>query len=405
MTAVSAPSDPAAATISKPRLDSIDTLRGIVMVLMALDHTRDFFSRDLAFDPTDLAKTNPALFLTRWITHFCAPVFIFLAGTGAFLATTRGSTRRALSWFLLTRGLWLVILELTWVRFGWLFNLDYHFSMGIVIWVIGWSMVSLAALIHLPRRLMVVFALLLIAGHNLLDQVEPESFGSLGWLWRIVHSGGMIQLSANTRFIAGYPLVPWIGVMALGFGFGPLLLRDPEERRHRLLVLGGIVTLLFVVIRATNCYGDAQRWSEQKDFLFSVLSFLNCTKYPPSLCYLLMTLGPAFLVLAALDRGTPRWLQPVCVFGRVPLFFYLLHLPFIHGLAVIVSYIRYGDASWWFANDPVGGSKVDLMPAGYGFGLPVIYLVWAFVVLALFPACRWFAGVKRRHHSRWLSYL
>lgn len=376
------------------------------MVLMALDHTRDFFSRDLSFDPTDLGKTYPALFLTRWITHFCAPVFLFLAGTGAFLSTTRGKSIRELSWFLFTRGLWCVVLELTVIRsLGWMFNFDYHYTFGIVFWAIGWSMVSLAALVFLPPRVVLVFGLLMIASHHVFDHVHPENLGNLAALWKILHSGGTIQLSATSRFIAGYPLVPWIGVMAVGYGFGALLVRGSEERRRWLFGLGGLATLLFVVIRGTNVYGDSRLWSEQKSFLFTAFSFVNCTKYPPSLCYLLMTLGPSLLVLAALDRGTPRWLQPVCVFGRVPLFFYLLHLPLIHGLAVIASYLDYGQAGWWFANDPVGGNKADLLPSGYGFGLPVVYLVWAFVVIALYPACRWFAGVKRRRRELWLSYL
>ncbi len=376
------------------------------MVLMALDHTRDFFSRDLSFDPTDLGKTYPALFLTRWITHFCAPVFLFLAGTGAFLSTTRGKSIRELSWFLFTRGLWCVVLELTVIRsLGWMFNFDYHYTFGIVFWAIGWSMVSLAALVFLPPRFVVIFGLLMIASHNLFDHVSPENCGNLGALWKVLHSGGTIQLSDSSRFIAGYPLVPWIGVMAVGYGFGPLLVRESGERRRWLFGLGVMATFLFGVIRGTNFYGDSQPWSEQKSFLFTAFSFVNCTKYPPSLCYLLMTLGPSLLVLAALDRGTPRWLQPVCVFGRVPLFFYLLHLPLIHGLAVIVSYLQYGQAGWWFANDPAGGSKADLLPPGYGFGLPMVYLVWAFVVISLYPACRWFAGVKRRRRDAWLSYL
>ena len=389
---------------AKPRLDSVDALRGLVMIVMALDHTRDFFSKDLSFDPTDLAKTYPALFLTRWITHYCAPVFIFLAGTGAFLSTTRGKTMQELSRFLLTRGLWLVFLELTWVRcFGWLFNFDYHFAMGIVIWAIGWSMVALAGLVFLPLRWIATFGVVMIASHNLFDSVLPDAFGKLGWLWRILHSGGVIVPAEGYRFVAGYPLIPWIGVMAVGYSFGSGLLREATHRRKWLFLLGAALTALFLLLRAINVYGDPDRWALQKNALFTLFSFLNCHKYPPSLLYLLMTLGPALLVLALLDRATPRSLGPVLVFGRVPLFYYLLHIPLIHGLAVLFACVRYGHAEWLFANPQRDGPPP--IPAGYGYSLPVVYLIWVGVIVALYPVCRWFAEVKRRRREVWLSYL
>ena len=389
---------------AKPRLDSVDALRGFVMIVMALDHTRDFFSKDLSFDPTDLSKTYPALFLTRWITHYCAPVFIFLAGTGAFLSTTRGKTKQELSRFLLTRGLWLVFLELTWVRcFGWLFNLDYHFAMGIVIWAIGWSMVALAGLVFLPVRWTATFGLVMIASHNLFDYLQPETFGKLGWLWKILHSGGIIVPAEGYRFAAGYPLVPWIGVMAVGYSFGSLLVREATDRRKWFFLLGAALTALFVLLRAINVYGDPAPWSARENALFTFFSFLNCHKYPPSLLYLLMTLGPALLVLALLDSGTPRWLKPVLVFGRVPLFYYLLHIPLIHGLAVLIAYVRYGHAEWFFANPPAAGPPS--IPAGYGYSLPIVYLIWVGVIAALYPVCQCFAEVKRRRREVWLSYL
>ncbi len=376
------------------------------MVIMALDHTRDFFSKDFAFDPTDLDKTFPALFLTRWITHYCAPVFIFLAGTGAFLSSTRGKSTRELSWYLLTRGLWLVLLEVTWVRcLGWQLNFDYHFAMGIVIWAIGWSMVALAGLVFLPLRWVTTFGILMIACHNLFDSVEPQSWGSLGWLWKILHSGGILVPAEGYHFAAGYPLIPWVGVMAAGYGFGALWLREPVERRKRLIRLGTLLTALFVLLRAINVYGDPDAWSGQKNALFTLFSFLNCHKYPPSLLYLLMTLGPALLALAALDRGTPRSLQPVLVFGRVPLFFYLLHLPLIHALAVLTSYLHFGQADWWFANPSEGPNAPHARPADYGYSLSVVYLIWLGVVFALYPLCRRFADVKRRRREPWLSYL
>jgi len=245
----------------------------------------------------------------------------------------------------------------------------------------------------------------MIVSHNLFDNVKPEAWGSLGWLWRILHSGGMIMPVEGFRFVAAYPLIPWIGVMAVGYGFGSLLLREQAERRKWLFGLGVLLILLFVQLRGLNIYGDPRPWSSQQSTLFTLFSFINCHKYPPSLLYLFMTLGPALLVLAALDRGTPRWLEPLLVFGRVPLFYYLLHLPLIHGLAVLYSYLHYGRAGWLFTNPSENPDALLVRPSDYGFGLPVVYLVWFGVVLALYPVCRWFAGVKRRRRDPWLSYL
>jgi uncharacterized membrane protein len=374
---------------SPARLESVDLLRGLVMVLMALDHTRDFFT-ELPFDPTDLEQTHPALFITRWITHFCAPVFIFLAGTSAFLSTTRGKTPRALSWFLFTRGLWLVLLELFYVNwFGWRFHINLH-SYGVqVIWAIGWSMVALAVLVRLPRGFILVFGLAMIVLHNMFDDVKPESFGALAGLWRVLHAGGQFEIAPGINFFAGYPLIPWIGVMAVGYAFGPVLLRDPASRGRWLVVLGALLTATFVMLRTTNLYGDPRPWAPQKNLLFTLFSFVNCTKYPPSLCYLLMTLGPALLVLALLDRGTPRLLKPLLAFGRVPLFFYLVHLPLIHGLLLLSRSIRFHGAP----------------PPDIELGLPGIYLMWLVAVALLYPICWAFSEIKRRYRAAWLGYL
>jgi uncharacterized membrane protein len=372
------------------RLESVDLLRGLVMVLMALDHTRDFFT-ELPFDPTDLEHTSPALFLTRWITHFCAPIFIFLAGTSAFLSTTRGKTPRALSWFLFTRGLWLVLLELFYVNwFGWRFDVNLH-SYGVqVIWAIGWSMVVLAVLVHFPRSFILAFGLATIVLHNLLDDVKPESFGPLAGLWRVLHAGGRFEIAPGIEFFAGYPLIPWIGVMAVGYAFGPLLLRDPISRGKWLVVMGSLITAIFVTLRTTNLYGDPVPWTPQKNFLFTLFSFLNCTKYPPSLCYLLMTLGPALIVLALFDRGTPQWAKPLLAFGRVPLFFYLAHLPLIHGLVLLTIRIRFQGAP---------------PPSDFELGLPGVYLMWIVVVALLYPVCWGFSKIKQRYRAAWLGYL
>ena len=389
----------------RARLDSVDLLRGLVMVVMALDHVRDYFhSGSFLFDPLDLRQTTPALFFTRWITHFCAPIFVFLAGTGAFLSTARGKTRGELARFLLTRGLWLILLEVTLIRFGWFFNFDYNFTLLQVIWALGCSMIALAGLIYLPPWVVGAFGVTLIATHNLFDAVRAESLGSFAWLWSILHQPNFLQPRAGVGVFAAYPLVPWVGVMAAGYAFGKLLLLEPDRRRRLLWRLGVGLTLLFVVLRVTNLYGDPRPWGVQGSALYTLLSFVNCAKYPPSLLFLLMTLGPAIILLALFDRGAGGKLaRPFVVFGRVPMFYYVLHIFLIHALAGAFAFARYGDAVWDFLTPPTDGGTQR--PQGYGYGLPAVYLVWLAVVLLLYPACRWFAGVKRRNRSQWLSYL
>ena len=387
-----------------PRLESIDLLRGLVMVLMALDHTRDFFHRGAlhGIEPMALATTTLPLYFTRWITHFCAPVFVFLAGAGAFLSMGRGKTKSDLSWFLVSRGLWLVLLELTWVQWcGWTFAVNWHVHWFLVIWAIGWSMIILAGLIHLPRPIILAFGLMMIVGHNALDAIKPASWGRADWLWQILHAGGQFEFNAlpGFHFGAGYPLIPWIGVMATGFCFGGLMELDQKTRRRWLWWLGGGLSAGFVLLRLTNWYGDLRPWSAQASLTKTILAFLDCHKYPPSLCYLLMTLGPALLVLAWIDGPAPRLLQPLLVFGRVPLFYYLLHLPLLHAMAVLLSLIVYGHADW------LSGNPHAPVPDNAGFGLPVTYGVWIIAVLLLYPLCRWFAELKRRRHDAWLSYL
>jgi uncharacterized membrane protein len=392
---------------ARPRLESIDVVRGVIMVLMALDHVRDFFHHDaLLFAPTDLSQTNAALFFTRFITHFCAPGFFFLAGTSAFLSFGRGKSTNDLARFLVSRGLWLVFLELTVVWcLGWAFNFDYHVRGLLVIWALGWSMVVLAALIYLPRWLIAVFAVAMIAGHNLLDSVRPESFGALAWLWDILHAPGEIHPFPGTTLAIAYPLVPWVGVMAAGYGLGAWFKLERRERRKRLFWLGMALIAVFVIVRAANVYGDPTPWSRQRSALLTLLSFINCEKYPPSLLYLLMTLGPMIVLLALLDRKLSAIFQPLIVFGRVPLFFYLLHLPLMHGIAVGLSYLKYGRADWLFLG-PAGIPRFGAAyPRDYGYGLLGVYLFWIAVVVLLYPLCRWFARVKQERRSVWLSYL
>ena len=389
-------------TLARTRLDSVDLLRGIVMVIMALDHVRDFFHHDaLLFQPTDLSKTNTALFLTRWVTHFCAPVFVFLAGTGAFLSTRRGKTKAELSRFLLTRGLWLVLLELTVVRVGWTFDFNYMYSFGQVIWAIGWSMVALSVLIYLPLWAITTFGLLMIAVHNAFDPFKAASAGTLSGVWATMHTGEPTKTYGGLNFFPAYPLIPWIGVMAVGYSFGQIFTLERERRKKILLYLGLGLTLLFIILRATNLYGDPRPWTVQGNALWTLFSFINCEKYPPSLLYLLMTLGPAITALSFFERVNERQsplAQPFVIFGRVPLFYYILHLYLIHALALVFALFKYGS----MIQDAFSSGRP---PKDYGYNLPVVYMVWAGVILALYPVCRWFAGVKRRRRDAWLSYI
>jgi uncharacterized membrane protein len=387
---------------ARHRIESVDVVRGIIMILMALDHVRDFFG-SLAVSPTNLATTTPALFLTRWITHICAPVFFLLSGTGAYLALRRRS-RNELSRFLLTRGLWLIVLELLVVRFVMQFNVDYRLTVLTVIWALGWAMIVLSALVYLPTRAVVALGVVLIAAHNLLDPIAATAFGPFAPLWLVLHVPGVILPGPDHVVFAAYPLIPWIGVTAVGYGLGAIYRWDADRRRSFLLRLGLGLIAAFVVLRAINVYGDPAPWSLQRSPLFTALSFLNASKYPPSLLFLLMTLGPAMLLLRAVDSRTPRFLSPALLIGKVPLFYYLTHLGLIHLLAVVVCYIRYGEAHWMFESPTLGQYPIT-QPSGWPSGLPVVYMIWVGVVLALYPLCRWFAGVKQRRTDAWLSYL
>jgi uncharacterized membrane protein len=379
------------------RIESIDLLRGGVMVLMALDHTRDFFGGS-GLNPRDV--TSPDLFLTRWITHFCAPVFVFLTGTSAWLYGSRGRHPREVSRFLLVRGLFLVVLELTVVRVGWTFHLGADFFFGQVIWVIGWSMVALSALVRLPARVVGLVGMGMIVSHNLLDPLRASSFGPLSWLWTILHEPGTFHPVPGAAFLALYSLIPWVGVMAAGYGFGQLMQHSPVSRQQEMTAIGLGLVAIFVILRASNTYGDPNPWSVHDGVVPTILSFINCEKYPPSLLYLLMTLGPAVALLPFLERirGIPKHL--LLTFGGVPLFYYLIHIPLIHALAVVAAYVTHTETSWLF-----GGFPPQRKPPGYGFSLPVVYLIWLGILLLLYPICLWFSDVKQRSHDSWLRYL
>jgi uncharacterized membrane protein len=379
------------------------------MVLMALDHARDFLS-GVPFAPENMAHTYGVLFFTRFVTHYCAPVFAFLAGTGAFLSTRRGKSLGQLSRFFLTRGLWLLLLEFTIVDFAWGFVPWAH---GGVIWILGWSMIAMAAIVWLPVRWIAALGLGMIATHNLLDRIDPASFGKLYWLWMLLHTPGRIPITANFLFSVRYVLIPWVGVMAAGFAFGMVLLRP--DRRKLILTIGIVATTLFFVLRGINLYGNGVAglplryplsggpWSVQPTLSLTVISFFNTLKYPPSLDYLLMTLGPSLILLGLLDgaKATSGLSRILVVFGRVPLFYYVLHIYLLHVIAIVVSLA---------SHQPVwhGIAIGDFVPrpAGYGHGLPFIYAMWILAVGILYLPCRWFMEFRIRHRDwGWLSYL
>ncbi len=394
-----------AAPATRRRLDAMDWLRGLVMVIMALDHARDFFSLALMrFDPTDLQLTTPAYFLTRWITHYCAPTFLFLAGAGAYLHGSRGMSRAELSRFLLTRGLWLAFLEVTLITTLWSFRLPLEGAGTGVFWAIGWSMVALSVLVFLPTSAIAAIGIAMIAVHNSWDGIEPSQWHSLAPLWQVLHvSGGQIQVTEHFKLWMGYPLVPWIGVMACGYAFGVLLRCEQSVRRPQLVGLGLTLIFLFVALRAINRYGDPRPWSPQdRGLLYSIFSFLNCHKYPPSLLYLLMTLGPAIFLLGVMDRPTQQLgglSRIIVTFGRVPFFFYVLHLALLHGAAVGLAYLVYGPG--WLESAVKAPQSIQVP----WYDLLVVYAAWLSALVVLYFPCRWFAGIKQRHRAWWLSYL
>lgn len=396
-------------SMSAPRLVSVDVLRGLVMVIMALDHTRDFMTY-LRFSPEDMAHTYGALFFTRFITHYCAPVFAFLAGTGAFLSTSRGKSIPQVSWFFFTRGLWLVLLELTIVDFGWGFV---PWAQGGVIWILGWGMVVMALIVRLPRKWIAVLGLGMIFTHNLLDGINPASFGKFYWVWVLLHSPARIPITDNFFFSARYVLIPWVGVMATGFAFGNLLLRP--DRRKWILTIGIYATALFFVLRGINLYGNgiaglparyitsAGPWSVKPTLSLTVMSFFNVLKYPPSLDYLLITLGPALTLLGLLDgtKAKSGLSRILLVYGRVPLFYYVVHIYLLNIMAILVSY-AFHQPRWY------GTIIADIpqKPMGYGHGLPFIYAMWILAVAILYLPCRRFMEFRARHRDwAWLSYL
>ncbi len=397
---------PAVPAAASTRIVSLDIFRGLIMVVMALDHTRDYFT-NLRFEPETLSQTYAALFFTRWITHFCAPMFFFLAGTGAFLYGRRHSAAE-LTRFLWTRGLWLIALEFTVVGTAWTFQIPFGFF-G-VIWALGACMVILAAVVRLPVRWIGVLSIGMIVTHNLLDPLRPKQFGSLAWLWSLLHARGGVLLPFQIREFVLFPLIPLVGVMAAGYVFGQLYLLERERRRRLLAILGLVLITAFILLRVSNIYGNpplGQGSVSQGDFHIqptlekTVILFFDVEKYPTSLQFLLMTLGPSFLLLAWLDKAyVPRGLGALLTFGRVPMFFYVLHIYLIHALAVIVALLHHESVGWLFH-----GAFFGETPDGYGYNLPFVYLMWMVAVTLLYVPCRWFAELKQRRRDWWLSYL
>jgi uncharacterized membrane protein len=386
-----------AITVKRARLESVDVVRGLIMIIMALDHTRDFFG--IPGSPTNLATATPALFFTRWITNICAPTFFLLLGTGAWLSLRKRS-KSDLSRFLLTRGLWLIFLDLVLFRCLILqFNFDYHVTIITVLWALGWSMIVLSALVHLRPSVVTAVGVVMILIHNLLDPIR-----SANPLWSILHSPNVLLSTPGHLLVVAYPLIPWVGVTAAGYGLGQIYSWEPARRKIFLLRLGLGLTAAFFLVRAVNIYGDPSRWSVQPTHLYTALSFLNTTKYPPSLLFLLMTLGPAILLLWAVDTYTPGALHPALIIGKVPMFYFLLHFFIIHLLAVIICYARYGHIHWMFESPDLAHYPIT-QPPGWGLTLPLVYLIWAFVVLTMYPLCRWYAAVKQRSNNPWLSYI
>lgn len=386
------------------RIESIDLLRGVVMIIMALDHVRDYFHYDaFIYSPTDLSQTNVPLFFTRFITHYCAPVFVLLAGMSAYISGTKKS-RKELSFFLWTRGLWLVFAELFLVSLFRTFNPTYMYLNLQVIWTIGMSMIALSAIIYMNRRLILLTAIVLIAAHNLLDTVHVQGSGFLAVAWSFLHDVNHFTFGKLNLYVK-YPVLPWLGIMTLGYYLGFLYTPgyDQAKRRSALLRLGTGMIIIFILFRITNFYGDAAQWSVQKNPVFSLLSFLNVSKYPPSLLYTLVTLGPALIFLALTEKPLNKWTAKVVIIGRVPMFYYLAHILLIHILAIVAALCT-GYPEMIVLKKHVNET---LELKGYGFDLGAVYLIWIIHILLLYPFCKWFDQYKRAHQSRyrWLSYL
>ncbi len=396
----------AVATAGRNRIHSIDILRGIVMVIMALDHVRDFFhSEAFMDDPMNLDTTTPWLYFTRWVTHFCAPVFVFLAGTSAFLMGQK-KTKSELSWFLIKRGFWLILVEVIIITLGWTFNPFFNIIILQVIWAIGISMVILGLLVRLPFLLILAVGLLLVVGHNLLDYNETGRYGQLGFWSDLLHSArfSAYKLWDNHFVWIVYPFLPWVGLMAVGYCFGAWFKSDvpAAQRQRKLIILGLSLIVLFVLLRFINAYGNPSQWSSHpRGFLYSFFSFMDVQKYPPSLMFLCATLGPSIIILAFLEKMKGRRTDFFLVYGRVPFFYYVLHFYIIHLFCVIAFFA----AGYTTSQIVTPGFPFLFRPPTFGFDLWVVYVVWIVTILVLYPICKWYGRYKATHKHWWLSYV
>ena len=392
-------------TMKTNRIESIDILRGVVMVIMALDHVRDYFHYGSFFiDPTDLETTTPMLFFTRFITHYCAPVFVFLAGSSAFLYGSR-KTKSELFKFLFSRGIWLIFLELVVNNFIWTFDFSHSFVIFQVIWAIGFSMVCLSFLIYLPKKVLLFLGIFLIAGHNLLDSIVTEGQSLQSIIWYVLHQEQLLVINPNQLIVLKYPVIPWIGIMVLGYLFGTFYQKDyvATIRKKWLLRLSLGALVIFFVLRGLNIYGDLTPWSVQNTITKTVLSFFNITKYPPSILFICITLGPALLFLHTIESTKNRVTDFFLVFGRVPLFYYFLHVLLIHLLAIGGILIFGGN---WEDMILTADGFLNANLINYGYSLPIVYLVWISVVLLLYPLSKKYMIYKANNKDKWwLSYL
>jgi uncharacterized membrane protein len=371
------------------RIGSVDIIRGAVMVLMALDHVRDYVTNQ-RFRPEDLSRASPALFATRWVTHFCAPGFSLLAGVGIGLYMSRGRSKAEASGFLIKRGIWLAFLDLTVSAIGWQFGFHLIPSFALVIWALGWSMVLMAGVIWLPKKAVLAGAIAMIVGHNLLDGINASGF------WNVLHVPGF---AIPGKLFIAYPLIPWVAVMGLGYVLADVYRWDAPRRQRVLIRSGVLVTLAFIGIRFLNGYGDPFPWSPQRTPALTVASFLNVMKYPPSLDFLLMTLGPILIALAVVETSRGRAGRWLSVYGRVPLFYYLVHIYVAHALAMCLALVQGGE----LRRIPVVTDPASI-PAWYGVSLAGVYVAWAAVVIIMYFPCRWYADLKARRSDWWLRY-
>ena len=385
------------------RINSIDLLRGLVMVIMALDHTRDFFHTTAwTDDPLNLQTTTPQLFFTRWITHFCAPVFVFLAGSSIYFQSAR-KTKKDLSLFLLKRGLWLLFVEIAIVNLAFTFDLGYHVIGLQTIWSIGVSMICMAAIIRLPFKAILALGLLIVLGHNGLDFYEKGHGNNYDVVYSLLHHPGQFALGQSHSLLVLYPFLSWVGLMTMGYCFGRLFtMYEGAARRQLLLRLGFGVIAFFIVLRAINVYGNPEHWATQKNLLYTLMSFVDVHKYPPSLLYMCVTIGPALLFLAAAEGAKGKFSKIITVYGRVPFFYYVLHFFLIHALATLFFFVS-GHTSGEAQALPSDLPRFIIPRQGYS--LLVVYAVWLGVIVSLYPLCKWFSQYKQTHRQWWLSYL